>query len=183
MKSIDQFNIILIIICTIIYIILCLNTKYKNIINTYDTTSNQSENTLTDSDYKMLYLTTVFGFIYGAILISFQQRYLIHSITSLWIWVLILFISILLVFSAFYSQVFVNENPNSFMNKFSYAIVPILPSLVILSESAISEVLESGFNLNHVVDIYSNVDNNTEQNKGGYFDSNKTEEFWYLSEN
>jgi len=93
----------------------------------------------------MLYFTTVYGFIYGAILISFQQRYLTYKIQSLWVWILLLFVSILLIFTAFYSQIYTQEDSNSFMNKFSYAILPILPSLVILSESIISEVLEHGF--------------------------------------
>ena len=94
----------------------------------------------------MLYFTTVYGFIYGTILISFQQRYLIVNIQSLSIWILILFISIILVFTAFYSQIYVNENPNSFIVKLSYSILPILPSLVIISETAISEVLDHAFN-------------------------------------
>jgi len=173
MKNIDKFNIGLIVVCTIIYIILCINTKYKNIIYS-DDRSQHSHNKLSDGDYKMLYLTTVYGFIYGAILISFQQRYLIHKIDSLWVWVLILFISILLVFSAFYSQIYIVDNPESFMNKFSYAIIPILPSLVILSESAISEVLDHSFR-----DQAHSIETEKNSYLGGYSETDT--EYWYLS--
>jgi|AACY02.14.fsa_nt_gi hypothetical protein len=165
MKSIDKFNIGLIIICTIIYIILCINTKYKSIIYN-DDTSKQSSVKFSSADYRMLYFTTVYGFIYGAIVISFQQRYLTKKISSLWIWVCILFISILLVFSAFYSQIYTDNNPDSFMSKFSYSIIPILPSLVILAESSISEVLEHGFVIQRDYSSY-----------GG-----NTSEYWELSD-
>jgi len=137
-----------------------------------------SNHKLTDNDYKILYFTTVYGFIYGAILISFQQRYLTQKITSLWIWIVILFVSILLVFSAFYSQIYVNIDQNSFMTKFSYAIIPILPSLVILAESAISEVLEHGFR-----DHRNEIDyNNHYDNQYGNSENN-TEDYWYDSDN
>ena len=142
MKRIDKFNISLILICTVIYIILCANTKYKNLLNDNHNYNYQ----LTPDEYRMLYFTTVYGFIYGTILISFQQRYLTVNIQSLSIWILILFISIILVFTAFYSQIYINENPNSFIVKLSYSILPILPSLVIISETAISEVLDHAFN-------------------------------------
>jgi cadmium resistance protein CadD (predicted permease) len=172
MKSIDRFNIGLIVICTIIYIILCIKTKYKN--SMYDNNVDKQSNELTKDENRMVYLTTVYGFIYGAILISFQQRYLTQKITSLWMWIIILFVSILLVFSAFYTQIYTTENHDTFMSRFSYAIIPILPSLVILSESAISEVLEHGFKdhreLNHHMSI------------GGESDVNRTEEFWYTSD-
>lgn len=171
MKSIDRFNIGLIIVCTVIYIILCYKTKYKNI--TSDT-SDIYNNRLTPQDYKLLYFTTVFGFIYGAILISFQQRYLTQKVSSLCSWIMILFISILLVFSAFYTQIYPNENPNSFISKFSYAIIPILPSLVILAESAISEVLEHGFSEPNIP--------YTGRLIGGDSEINRTDEFWYVSE-
>jgi hypothetical protein len=164
MKNIDKFNIGLIIICTIIYIILCINTKYKSLIYN-DDASKYASVKFSQGDYRMLYFTTVYGFIYGAIVISFQQRYLTQKLTSLWIWVVILFISILLVFSAFYSQIYTNKNPNSFMTRFSYSIIPILPSLVILAESSISEVLEHSFT------IQRNSSN------GG-----NTSEYWELSD-
>lgn len=174
MKSIDRFNIGLIIICTIIYIILCVNTKYKNML--FDDSNIKHSNTLTSNEYRILYFTTVYGFIYGAILISFQQRYLIHKVTSLWVWIIILFVSILLVFMAFYSQIYTNENPNSFINKFSYSIVPILPSLVILAESAISEVLEHGFKVDHIyTPPYELEGGDTEIN-------NDNDGYWYLSD-
>lgn len=173
MKSIDKFNIGLIIVCTIIYFILCSQTKYKSVMYT-DNTNKQTTTTLTDSDYRMLYFTTVYGFIYGAIIISFQQRYLIHKVTSIWIWILILFISILLVFTGFYSQIYTNTDPNLFMNKFSYAILPILPSLVILAESAISEVLEHGFKVHRTHNFRYDLD-------GGYSEK-KLDEYWYLSD-
>jgi glucan phosphoethanolaminetransferase (alkaline phosphatase superfamily) len=171
MKSIDRFNIGLIIICTIIYIILCYQTKYKNILSNYET---DRQNNKTVADNKMLYITTVYGFIYGALLISFQQRYLTKKITSLWAWVLILFVSILFVFFAFYAQIYTNENPNSFVSKFSYSIVPILPSLVILAETAISEVLEHGFNEPHQVNTY--------HLSNGGSDFNREDEYWYNSD-
>ena len=147
MKSIDKFNIGLIIISTIIYIVLCINTKYKSII--YNDASNQATVPLTPGQYKLLYFTTVYGFIYGTIVVSFHQRYLISHVKTLWVWILILFVSILLIFSAFYSQIYTSENNNKFLSKFSYALVPILPSLVLISESAVSEVLEHGFNSNY----------------------------------
>jgi len=132
MKSIDKFNIILIIITTIIYIILCINTKYKSII--YNDDNNQTTQPLTSNDYRLLYFTTVYGFIYGTIIVSFHERYLIRSVKLLWVWILILFISILLIFSAFYSQIYTGDNENSFLRKFSYALIPILPSMVLISE-------------------------------------------------
>jgi len=167
MKNIDKFNIGLIIICTIIYIILCYHTKYK-----YSLYNNYESSQTTNNENRMLYITTVYGFIYGAILISFQQRYLAQKISSLWVWILILFASIILVFSAFYSQIYNNDNPNSFMTKFSYAIVPILPSLVILSESAISEVLEHGFK----------EDRESEKLMASDSEMDRTDENWYVSD-
>jgi Mg2+/Co2+ transporter CorB len=142
-----------------------------------DDRSQHSHSKLSDGDYKMLYFTTVYGFIYGAIIISFQQRYLIHKIDSLWVWVLILFISILLVFSAFYTQIYTVDNPDSFMNKFSYAIVPILPSLVILAESAISEVLDHSFSIQMQDEDLQN--SSKEDFSGG--NSDKDTEYWYVS--
>jgi len=134
MNTIDQYNIGLIVIATIIYIVLCYNTRYRSIF--------YNNNKLTEAEYRMLYFTTVFGFIYGTVLASFQQRYLEKNITSVWLWVFSLFVCILLIFSAFYSQVFTEEDTNSFLGKFSFAIVPILPSLVMISESSISQILE-----------------------------------------
>lgn len=163
MERIDKFNIGLIIVCTIIYIILCINTKYKHIIYT-DDAHPQTINQLTRNDYRMLYFTTVYGFVYSAIVISFQQRYLTKKITSLWIWILILFISILLVFSAFYTQIYPVDNSNSFMSKFSYAMLPMLPSLIILSESSISEVLEHAFIPQRELDNTDNTENGTSDN-------------------
>lgn len=174
MKSIDRFNIGLIIVCTIIYIILCINTKYRNIVYS-DDKSQHSHNKLSDNEYKMLYFTTVYGFIYGTILISFQQRYLIHKIHTLWVWVLILFISIMLVFSAFYSQIYPVNNHDSFMNKFSYTIIPILPSLVILAESSISEVLDHSFRHQR-----SETDLDMSENYSGG-NSEMNTEYWYIS--
>ena len=133
-------------------------------------------------EYRMLYITSVYGFTYGAILISFQQRYLTRSVTSIWTWIAILFISIMLVFSAFYSQIYSNENPNKFLSKFSYAIVPILPSLVILSETAISEVLEHGFKDQRDDGFKDQRENPSTEKIGGYSDINSTEEYWYLSD-
>jgi len=165
MKSIDRFNIGLILIATIIYIILCINTKYKNII--YSDDNKTGINSLTPSDYRLLYFTTVYGFIYGTMVVSFHQRYLIRSVKSLWIWITILFVSILLIFSAFYSQIYTGDNVNSFLSKFSYALIPILPSMVLISESAISEVLEHGFNdgfhsRRMVIDNNSNTNETTD---------------------
>jgi len=136
MKTVDQYNIGIIIIATIIYIILCYYTKYRSIF--------YNNNQLSDSEYRILYFTTVFGFFYGTILASFQERYLAKNITSIWIWVFILFMCVMLTFSAFYSQIYTDEDTNSFLGKFSYAIVPILPSLVMISESSISEILNHG---------------------------------------
>ena len=138
MNTIDQYNIGLIVIATIIYIVLCYNTRYRSIF--------YNNNKLTEAEYRMLYFTTVFGFIYGTILASFQQRYLDRNITNVWLWVFTLFVCILLIFSAFYSQVFTEEDTNSFLGKFSFAIVPILPSLVMISESSISQILDYGVN-------------------------------------
>ena len=138
MNTIDQYNIGLIVIATIIYIVLCYNTKYRSIF--------YNNNKLTEAEYRMLYFTTVFGFIYGTVLASFQQRYLEKNITSVWLWVFSLFVCILLIFSAFYSQVFTEEDTNSFLGKFSFAIVTILPSLVMISESSISQILDYGVN-------------------------------------
>ena len=148
MKNIDKFNIGLIIVTTIIYIILCINTKYKSII--YNDENHQLAIPLTDSEYRLLYFTSVYGFIYGTVIVSFHQRYLIRNVKSLGVWIFLLFISILLIFSAFYSQIYSGENINSFLSKFSYALIPILPSLVLMSESAVSEVLEHGFNTDHI---------------------------------
>jgi hypothetical protein len=134
MKTVDKINISLIIITTLIYIILCWQTKYRSIFdNNY---------TLTESENSLLYFTTVYGFIYGTILAAFQQRYIGKNIKDIWIAIFILFSSVLLIFSAFYSQIFVMEDSNSFLGKFSYAMVPILPSLVVISEVSISQILE-----------------------------------------
>ena len=142
MKSIDQYNIGIIIITTIIYIALCYHTKYRSIF--------YNNNHLSSSEYRMLYFTTVFGFIYGTILASFQERYLVKNVMSIWLWLIILFLCILLIFSAFYSQVYTDEDTNSFLAKFSFAIVPILPSLVTMSESAITEIFEHGFDPTYI---------------------------------
>jgi len=143
MKSIDQINIGIIIIATIIYIFLCYQTKYRSLFY-----NNNELNT--NDEYNMLYFTTVFGFIYGTILASFQQRYLEKNVNNVWLWVFILFICILLIFSAFYSQIYIDEDQNSFLSKFSYAMVPILPSLVMMSESSITQILYFGGNDNLV---------------------------------
>jgi glucan phosphoethanolaminetransferase (alkaline phosphatase superfamily) len=180
MKTIDKFNIGLIILCTIIYIILCYHTKYKNIVS--DVNFEKQHNPSIVYEYRMLYITSVYGFIYGAILISFQQRYLTRSVTSIWIWIAILFISIMLVFSAFYSQIYSNENPNKFLSKFSYAIVPILPSLVILSETSISEVLEHGFRDQRDNGYKDQQEYRPTEKVGGDSDIYSTEEYWYLSD-
>jgi len=142
MKNIDQYNIGIILVATIIYVILCYHTKYRSIF--------YNNNQLTKYEYRMLYFTSVFGFIYGTILASFQQRYLEKNIKSLWVWLIILFLCILLIFSAFYSQIYTNEDTNTFLAKFSFGIVPIMPSLVMMSESAITQILEHGFNDNSI---------------------------------
>ena len=142
MKHVDKINIAIIIVISIIYFFLCYQTKYRSIF--------YNNNHLTDDEYRMLYFTTVFGFIYGTVLASFQQRYLEKAINSVWIWTFILFICILLIFSAFYSQVYTDEDTNSFLAKFSFAMVPILPSLVMMSESAISEIFENGLEEAHI---------------------------------
>lgn len=138
MKDVDKINIGIIIIASIIYLVLCYHTKYRSIF--------YNNNKLTENEYRMLYFTTVFGFIYGSVLLSFQQRYLEENVTSVWIWILILFICVLLTFTAFYSQIYTDEDTNSFLGKFSYGMVPILPSLVMMCESAISEILENSSN-------------------------------------
>ena len=140
MKKVDQYNIGIIIIGTIIYIILCYQTKYRSIL--------YNDNKLSDGEYRLLYFTTVFGFIYGTVLVSFQQRYLEKNVTSIWVWISILYLCVILTFSAFYSQIYTDEDTNSFLAKFSFAIVPILPSLVMISESSISQILDHGFNGN-----------------------------------
>ena len=149
MKTVDQYNIGIIIIATIIYIILCYYTKYRSVF--------YNNNQLNEDEYRMIYFTTVFGFFYGTILASFQQRYLVKNITSIWIWVFILFMCIMLTFSAFYSQVYTDEDTNSFLGKFSYAIVPILPSLVMMSESSISQILNHGID-NDITDYRNSND-------------------------
>jgi peptidoglycan/LPS O-acetylase OafA/YrhL len=131
MNNIDIINIGFIIISTIIYIILSFSTKYKSV----------KDHKLTDAEYRMIYFTTVYGFIYGIVLVYFQQKYE-QNIKSIWLWIIILFICILLIFSAFYSQVYTDEDPNTLLGKFSYAMVPILPSFVMLSESSISRILD-----------------------------------------
>jgi peptidoglycan/LPS O-acetylase OafA/YrhL len=148
MKTVDKINISLIIITTLIYIILCWQTKYRSIFdNNY---------TLTESENSLLYFTTVYGFIYGTILAAFQQRYIGKNIKDIWLAIFILFTSVLLIFSAFYSQIFIIEDSNSFLGKFSYAMVPILPSLVVISEVSISQILE--YNM-HIESYESDSDN------------------------
>jgi peptidoglycan/LPS O-acetylase OafA/YrhL len=136
MRTIDKYNIGIIIVATIIYAVLCYQTKYRSIF--------YNNNQLTEDEYRLLYFTTVFGFIYGTILASFQQRYLVPNIKSVWIWTFTLFMCVLLTFSAFYSQIYTDEDTNSFLGKFSYAMVPVLPSLVMMSETSISQILEHG---------------------------------------
>lgn len=134
MNPVDKINISIFFITTLIYIILCWKTKYRSIFdNNY---------TLTDSENSLLYFTTVYGFIYGTILASFQQKYIEKNIESIWVWIFILFLCVLLTFSAFYSQIYTNEDTNSFLGKFSFAMIPILPSLVTISESAITKILD-----------------------------------------
>jgi hypothetical protein len=135
MKDVDKINIGIIIIATIIYIVLCYQTKYRSIF--------YNNNQLTENEYRILYFTTVYGFIYGTVLVSFQQRYLEKNVNSVWVWIIILFLCILLTFSAFYSQIYNEDDTNSLLGKFSYAMVPILPSLVMMCESAISEIIEN----------------------------------------
>jgi hypothetical protein len=139
MKQIDKINIGIIIVASIIYAILCYKTQYRSIF--------YNNNQLSEEEYRLLYFTTVYGFIYGTVLASFQERYLEHNIQSVWIWVFILFMCVFLTFSAFYSQIYTDEDTNSFLSKFSYAMVPILPSFVMLSESSISRILDNDYNL------------------------------------
>ena len=140
MKDIDKLNIGIIVVTSIIYFILCYKVKYKSYFK------DDIDVKFTHNDYTLLYITTVFGFIYGTIIVSFQQRYLVKSVTDLWIWIFILYICILLIFLAFYAQVYMEGDTKSFIAKFSYSMMPILPSLVILCETSISEVLDHGFN-------------------------------------
>jgi len=156
MKNIDKINIGFIIISTIIYIILCFSTKYKSI----------KEHKLTDAEYRMIYFTTVYGFIYGIVLVYFQQKYE-NTIKSIWLWIVILFVCILLIFSAFYSQVYTDEDPNTLLGKFSYAMVPILPSFVMLSESSISRILDHDNDYNFTE---SSSDSGKESTGGDSFD-------------
>jgi peptidoglycan/LPS O-acetylase OafA/YrhL len=142
MKDVDKINIGIIIIATIIYIVLCYQTKYRSIF--------YNNNQLTENEYRILYFTTVYGFIYGTVLVSFQQRYLEKNVNSVWVWIIILFLCILLTFSAFYSQIYNEDDTNSLLGKFSYAMVPILPSLVMMCESAISEIIENSVNDNNL---------------------------------
>ena len=55
-----------------------------------------------------------------------------------------LLLCVILIFSAFYSQIYTDEDTNSFLGKFSFAMFPILPSLVMISESSITQVLQHG---------------------------------------
>jgi len=149
MKTVDKINIGLIIIVTIIYIILCWQTKYRSIFNNNDT--------LSETENSLLYFTTVYGFIYGTILAAFQQRYIGKNIKDIWLAIFILFSSVLLIFSAFYSQIFIIEDSNSFLGKFSYAMVPILPSLVVISEVSISQILD----YNTYIESFNSDDENS----------------------
>jgi len=153
MKQIDKINIGIIIVATTIYAILCYKTQYRSIF--------YNNNELSEEEYRLLYFTTVYGFIYGTVLASFQERYLEHNIQSVWIWVFILFMCVFLTFSAFYSQIYTDEDTNSFLSKFSYAMVPILPSLVMISESSISQILVHGINDNNTLD--KDTDNSFDQ--------------------
>ena len=164
MKSIDQLNIGFIIVATIIYIILCYNTNYRSI--------HYNNNKLSEHDYRMIYFTTVYGFIYGTVLVSFQQRYIEKNIDSIWVWIILLFICVLLVLSAFYSQVYTEEDTNSFLGKFSYAMVPILPSLVMLSESSITQIIihENDYDSNYSDTSNTSSNSNTSQESVDSFD-------------
>jgi len=71
---------------------------------------------------------------------------MMNKIKSLGLWVFILFVCIILIFTAFYAQVYTGESVNKLTSKVSYAIIPVLPSLVLIAESAISSVLDFGFN-------------------------------------
>jgi peptidoglycan/LPS O-acetylase OafA/YrhL len=156
MKDVDKINIGFIIVASIIYLVLCYHTKYRSVL--------YNNNTLTENEYRILYFTTVFGFIYGTLLVSFQQRYLEKNINSVWIWMIILFICVLLTFSAFYSQIYTDDDTNSFLGKFSYGMVPILPSLVMMCESAISEIIENS--------VEGNLDITSENSFDELLDSN-----------
>jgi peptidoglycan/LPS O-acetylase OafA/YrhL len=156
MDNIDKINIGFIIISTIIYLILTFSTKYKSV----------KVNKLTDGEYRMIYFTSVYGFIYGILLVYFQQKYE-QSIKSIWIWVLLLFICILLIFSAFYSQVYTDDDPNTLLGKFSHAMVPILPSFVMLSESSISRILDHD---NDYIYTESSSDSRKRSTDGDSFD-------------
>ena len=144
MKNIDIFNIGLIIVATIVYIILCTMTRYKSISYTDD--EDIKTQPLTNNERYLLYVTLVFGFIYGTLVVSFHQRFMMNKIKSLGLWVFILFVCIILIFTAFYAQVYTGESVNKLTSKVSYAIIPVLPSLVLIAESAISSVLDFGFN-------------------------------------
>lgn len=149
MKNIDIFNIGLIIVATITYIILCTMTRYKSISYTDD--EDTKTKPLTNNERLLLYITLVFGFVYGTLVVSFHQRFMVNKIKSLGIWVFLLFICIILIFTAFYAQVYTGESVNKLTSKISYAIIPILPSLVLIAESSISSILDFGFNTHEIV--------------------------------
>ena len=106
----------------IIYIKLCLITKYES-----------DHEKLSDDEKKLLFITNALGYILCILLITFESMYLsIHFGTNILLRSIQFIIVFALIIIAYYSHIF-RENENDFLCKIASGIWPLISALTIIS--------------------------------------------------
>jgi hypothetical protein len=124
MKTLNIILIVLFIVIVIAYGVLASYTKY-----------NSPNTTLTDGDKKLLYSTTIFGYLLGFILVTIETSYLITELNDIIIFRIIeLLIVLILIFIAYYSYIY-QEDINQGWGKVSAALWSLMIPLTMVAIS------------------------------------------------
>lgn len=112
----------LIVSISVIYIKLCSITKYES----------ENEN-LSDEEKKILFVTNAFGYVLCILLITFESMFLsVHFGTNIPFRSIQLIIVLLLIFIAYYSHIF-RENEHDFLCKIASGLWPLISALTIIA--------------------------------------------------
>jgi len=115
------FLFIIISIC-IIYIKLCIITKYES-----------DNEKLTNDEKNILFVTNIFGYILCILLITFESMYIsVNFSTNIPFRSIQLIIVLLLILTAYYGHIF-RENENDFLCKIASGLWPLISALTIIA--------------------------------------------------
>jgi hypothetical protein len=115
------FLFLIVSIC-VIYIKLCLITKYES-----------DNEKLSDNEKKILFISNALGYVLCILLITFETMYIsVNFSTNIPFRSIQLIITLLLIFIAYYSHIF-RENENDFLCKIASGIWPLISGLTIIA--------------------------------------------------